>query len=128
MKTPIPPLIWADKPIGLYRPPFCIVSGVVLVWKSELSNEVHQSLRLNGCLRVVLDVELAKLDCPLDHSPCCLRLVHGLLDGLVHHYQDGVRLKIRSQLTRSYYQRERNLLNSWVLGFYPLESLANVVN
>ena len=77
---------------------------------------------------MVLNVELAKLDHPLDHFPYCLGLVHGLLNGLVRHYQDGVCLEIRSQLVQSYYQCECNLLNPWVLGFCPLESLADVVN
>ena len=87
----------------LYHPPFCLVGEATLVWKSEFDDEVCQSLCLNGCPRLVLDLKLAKLDCPLDHSPCCLGLIHGLLDGLVCHYQNGVSLKVRSQLAWSYY-------------------------
>ena len=85
-------------------------------------------LCLNGYPRVVLDVELAKLDCPLYHSPCCFRLVYGLLDGLISHHHDGVRLKVWSQFARSYYQRECNLFNLWVLGFCTLKSLTDLLN
>ena len=83
---------------------------------------------LNGYPGVVLNVELAKLNCPLDHSPSCLGLVHGLLDGLICYYQDRVHLKVRSQLTRSYYWCKCNLFDPGIPGFYSLEGLTDVVN
>ena len=80
----------------MYCPSFYLVDEVVLVWESELGNEVHQGLCFDGCLEVVLNIELAEFNCPLDHSPCRFRLVHGFFDGLIRHYQDGVRLEVRS--------------------------------
>ena len=82
----------------MYHLSFCFVGEVVLIWEGELGNEVRQSVYFNSCLGVVLDVELAKLDRPLDHSPYFLELVHRLLNGLVRHYQDGVHLEIWLQL------------------------------
>ena len=94
MTTLIPPLFWVDES-SLVSSLFCFVKEAVLVWDGELGDEACQCLRFNSRPGVVLNIELAKLDGPLDHSPCCLGLVHRLLNRLVHHYQDGVRLKIR---------------------------------
>ena len=77
---------------------------------------------------MVLNVELAKLDFPLDHSSCGLELVHRLLDGLVRHHQDRVCLEVGSQLAQSYDQCECNLFDPWVPSFYPLEGLTDVVH
>ena len=92
-----------------------------------LSHLFRQNLCLNGRLWAVLDVELAKLDFPLYHSQNCLELVHGLSDELVRHYQDRVRLKVRSQLARIYYQHKCNLFDTGILGLCSLESLTNIV-
>ena len=73
---------------------FRLINEVFLVWECELGDKVCQSLCLDCSPRVVLDVELVKLDCPLDHSPCYVRFVHGPFDGLVCHYQDGVCLEV----------------------------------
>ena len=54
---------------------------------------------LNGYLGVVLNVKLVKLDCLLDRPSYRLGLIHGLLNGLVYHYYDGVFLEVGSQLT-----------------------------
>ena len=88
MTTYTPLLFWVD-----YHPSFCFVAEAVFIWDGELSDEVHQCLHFNSRLRVLLNFELSKLDGLLDHSSYCLGLVHGLLNWLVHHYQDGVRLK-----------------------------------
>ena len=68
--------------------------GVVLICEGEFGDEVCQSLCFNGCSGVVFNVELTKLDCPLNHSSCRFRFVHGLSNGLVCHYQDGIFLEI----------------------------------
>ena len=75
MTTPTPSLFWADEPL------VCIVHRSASLGRLSSSgdgegDEVRQCLRFNGQLGVVLNVELAKLDGPLDHSPYCLKLVH----------------------------------------------------
>ena len=50
---------------------------------------------------MVLSVELAKFDYPLDHPSCSLGLIYRLLDGLVCHHQDGVRLEAGTQLNEA---------------------------
>ena len=84
-------------------PPFCLIGGVVIFWEGELGNEVHQGLCFDGCSGVVLNVELAEFNRPLNHSPYRLGFVNGFFNRLIRHYQDVVRLEVRSQFMQDYY-------------------------
>ena len=68
---------------------------------------------------MVLSVELAKFDYPLDHPSCSLGLVYRLLDVLVCHHQDGVRLEVRTQLNKATINANAIFLICGYLAFAP---------
>ena len=94
MTTPTPPPFLSWRTVSLNHPSLGSIGQVVLVWEGEFGDEIHQSLCFDGCFGVVLNIKLAKLDCPLNHSSCCLRFIHGLFGRLVCYDQDRVCLKI----------------------------------
>ena len=64
----------------------------------EVKCRLQNGVSTDSCPRVVLNVELAKFNCLLDHPSYSLRLVYRLPYGLVRHHQDKVCLEVGAQL------------------------------
>jgi len=89
---------------------------------------VYQCLGFYSHLGLVFDVELTELNGPLHHLSCGFRFIHHLLDELVHHHYDRVRLKVWTKLLGGNNKGKCDLLHARVFGFSPLESLANIIH
>ena len=106
-------------------PVFCLK---VSFWNNEFNNEACQSLSFDCYLWLVLNIKLTELDCPLNHAPCCIRLAYRIFNGLVHHYNDCMSLKVWMKLPRSDEQSKCQFLHPWLLHLRPLKSLTCVVD
>jgi len=80
-----------------------VLLGYLRVREGELYYEVCQRWGFYGRFGSILYIELTKLNGPLYRSSCSLGFIHRFLNGLIRHYYDRVRLKVRMKLSRGHY-------------------------
>src|SRR5213079_2549137 len=93
-----------------------------------LGNEISECLTFDGWGADELDVEGAKLNCPLSHPTGGLAVPEDTLQRVGGNHPDGVRLEVMAQLSRCNQDRVEHLLYRGVPSLSVTEYFTDVVH